>query len=167
MFRRASLSRRLLLVAMAFIAVALVVAAVAVGFALHRFVQGQIDQRLDSQVTFLSSILKPKSAVICMASSASTMVSFLKLPVNRRFFTSSSLNTKFTPYQRDILCAISSNDSSSNTSHASCSLTFFPRAPTSPPATCAPAPRPALRPGAPGPAPRSPSVAESGTVAAG
>ncbi|MET0676534.1 MAG: HAMP domain-containing sensor histidine kinase [Bradyrhizobium sp.] len=58
MFRHASLSRRLLLAAMAFIAVALVVAAVAVGFALHRFVQGQIDQRLDSQVTFLSSMLR-------------------------------------------------------------------------------------------------------------
>jgi signal transduction histidine kinase len=58
MFRHASLSRRLLLVAMAFIAVAIVVAAVAVGFALHRFVQGQIDQRLDTQVTFLSSLLR-------------------------------------------------------------------------------------------------------------
>ena len=58
MFRDASLSRRLLLAAMAFIAVAMVVAAVAVGFALHRFVQGQIDQRLDTQVTFLSSMLR-------------------------------------------------------------------------------------------------------------
>jgi signal transduction histidine kinase len=58
MFRHASLSRRLLLAAMAFIAVAIVVAAVAVGFALHRFVQGQIDQRLDTQVTFLSSLLR-------------------------------------------------------------------------------------------------------------
>jgi len=58
MFRHASLSRRLLLAAMAFIAVAIVVAAVAVGFVLHRFVQGQIDQRLDTQVTFLSSMLR-------------------------------------------------------------------------------------------------------------
>ena len=58
MFRHASLSRRLLLAAMVFIAVAIVVAAVAVGFALHRFVQGQIDQRLDTQVTFLSSLLR-------------------------------------------------------------------------------------------------------------
>ena len=58
MFRHASLSRRLLLAAMAFIAVAIVVAAVAVGFVLHRFVQGQIDQRLDTQVTFLSSLLR-------------------------------------------------------------------------------------------------------------
>jgi len=58
MFRHGSLSRRLLLAAMAFITVAIVVAAVAVGFALHRFVQGQIDQRLDTQVTFLSSMLR-------------------------------------------------------------------------------------------------------------
>jgi signal transduction histidine kinase len=58
MFRHASLSRRLLLAAMAFIAVAIVAAAIAVGFALHRFVQGQIDQRLDTQVTFLSSLLR-------------------------------------------------------------------------------------------------------------
>jgi signal transduction histidine kinase len=58
MFRDASLGRRLLLAAMAFIAVAMVVAAVAVGFVLHRFVQGQIDQRLDTQVTFLSSMLR-------------------------------------------------------------------------------------------------------------
>ena len=58
MFRHASLSRRLLLAAMAFIAVAIAVAAIAVGFALHRFVQGQIDQRLDTQVTFLSSLLR-------------------------------------------------------------------------------------------------------------
>lgn len=58
MFHHASLSRRLLLAAMAFIAVAVVVAAVAVGFVLHRFVQGQIDQRLDTQVTFLSSLLR-------------------------------------------------------------------------------------------------------------
>jgi signal transduction histidine kinase len=61
MFRNASLGRRLLLAAMAFIAVAMVVAAVAVGFVLHRFVQGQIDQRLDSQVTFLSSMLRTGS----------------------------------------------------------------------------------------------------------
>jgi signal transduction histidine kinase len=58
MFRHASLGRRLLLAAMAFIAVAIVVAAIAVGFVLHRFVQGQIDQRLDSQVTFLASMLR-------------------------------------------------------------------------------------------------------------
>ncbi len=58
MFRHASLSRRLLVAAMAFIAVAIVIAAVAVGFVLHRFVQGQIDQRLDTQVTFLSSLLR-------------------------------------------------------------------------------------------------------------
>ena len=58
MFDNASLSRRLLLAAMGFISVAIIVAAVAVGFVLHRFVQGQIDQRLDTQVTFLSSMLR-------------------------------------------------------------------------------------------------------------
>jgi signal transduction histidine kinase len=57
MFRDASLSRRLLLAATAFIAVAMIAAAVAIGFGLHRFVQGQIDQRLDTQIVFLSSML--------------------------------------------------------------------------------------------------------------
>ncbi len=52
-----SLSRRLLLGAAGFIAVALVVAAVVIGFVLHRFVQGQIDQRLDTQIVFLTSML--------------------------------------------------------------------------------------------------------------
>jgi signal transduction histidine kinase len=71
MFRDASLGRRLLLAAMAFIAVAMVVAAVAVGFVLHRFVQGQIDQRLDTQVTFLTSMLKAGSnGTIALSGSA-------------------------------------------------------------------------------------------------
>lgn len=54
---QASLSRRLLLGAAAFITVALIVAAIVIGFVLHRFIQGQIDQRLDSQIVFLSSML--------------------------------------------------------------------------------------------------------------
>src|SRR6201996_8822378 len=58
MFRQQSLSRRLLLAAMAFIALAIMIAAVAVGFVLHRFIQGEIDQRLDTQVTFLTSLLR-------------------------------------------------------------------------------------------------------------
>lgn len=58
MGREASLSRRLLAAAAAFIAVAIVVAAVVIGFVLHRFVQGQIDQRLDTQIVFLSSLLR-------------------------------------------------------------------------------------------------------------
>lgn len=53
----ASLGRRLLLGAAVFIAVALVIAAVVIGFVLHRFIQGQIDQRLDTQIVFLSSML--------------------------------------------------------------------------------------------------------------
>jgi len=57
-----SLGRRLLLAASAFIAVALVIAAVVIGFVLHRFVQGQIDQRLDTQITFLASMLHANSA---------------------------------------------------------------------------------------------------------
>jgi signal transduction histidine kinase len=58
MLREASLSRRLLLGAGGFIALALVLAAVVLYFVLHRFVQGQIDQRLDSQIVFLSSMLR-------------------------------------------------------------------------------------------------------------
>ncbi len=57
-WRDASLSRRLLTAAGAFIAVALIVAGVLIGFVLHRFVQGQIDQRLDTQIVFLSSMLR-------------------------------------------------------------------------------------------------------------
>jgi signal transduction histidine kinase len=58
MWRDASLSRRLLASAGAFIAVALVLAAVVIGFVLHRFIQGQIDQRLDTQIVFLASLLR-------------------------------------------------------------------------------------------------------------
>ena len=58
MWRDASLSRRLLIAAGAFIAVALIISTVLIGFVLHRFVQGQIDQRLDTQIVFLSSMLR-------------------------------------------------------------------------------------------------------------
>lgn len=58
MWRDASLSRRLLTAAGGLIAVALLVATVLIGFVLHRFVQGQIDQRLDTQIVFLSSMLR-------------------------------------------------------------------------------------------------------------
>ena len=58
MWRDASLSRRLLTAAAAFIALALIIATVLIGFVLHRFVQGQIDQRLDTQIVFLSSMLR-------------------------------------------------------------------------------------------------------------
>jgi signal transduction histidine kinase len=53
----ASLNRRLLVGAAVFITLALVAAALVIGFVLHRFVQGQIDQRLDTQIVFLSSML--------------------------------------------------------------------------------------------------------------
>ena len=55
-----SLNRRLLVGAALFITVALVVAAVIIGFILQRFVHSQIDQRLDAQVVFLSSMLAAK-----------------------------------------------------------------------------------------------------------
>ncbi|HZL29969.1 MAG TPA: ATP-binding protein [Pseudolabrys sp.] len=58
MLRNASLGRRLVLGAAVFITLALIVAAMVIGFILHRFVQGQIDQRLDSQIVFLASQLR-------------------------------------------------------------------------------------------------------------
>lgn len=51
----ASLSRRLMIAAGIFISAALIIAAVLISFVLHRFVQGQIDQRLDAQILFLAS----------------------------------------------------------------------------------------------------------------
>jgi signal transduction histidine kinase len=68
--RHASLGRRLLLGAAVFIAVALVVAAVVIGFVLHRFVQGQVDQRLDTQIVFLSSLLSAEGGVLALAGDA-------------------------------------------------------------------------------------------------
>jgi len=69
--RQASLNRRLLLGAAVFIALALVVAAIVIGFVLQRFVQGQIDQRLDTQIVFLSSMLKAgDDDVIALAGNA-------------------------------------------------------------------------------------------------
>src|SRR6201999_3443716 len=56
-FRNASLSKRLMIGAGVFITGALVIAAILISFVLHRFVQGQIDQRLDAQILFLSSML--------------------------------------------------------------------------------------------------------------
>ncbi|AWN53933.1 sensor histidine kinase [Methylobacterium sp. 17Sr1-1] len=54
-----SLRRRLLLGALALIATALVVAGLAIGLILARFVRGQIDQRLDAQIVSLVSGLEP------------------------------------------------------------------------------------------------------------
>jgi len=70
-FGHASLSRRLLVGAAFFIALALVAAAIVIGFVLHRFVQGQIDQRLDTQIVFLSSMLSTDDeGVIAVAGDA-------------------------------------------------------------------------------------------------
>lgn len=54
----ASLGRRLLTAAAIFIAAALIAATVLIGFVLHRFVQRQIDERLDTQIVFLASMLR-------------------------------------------------------------------------------------------------------------
>jgi signal transduction histidine kinase len=54
----ASLSRRLLFGAAIFIALALVVAGGFIGFALRRFITGQIDQRLDSQIISVASAIE-------------------------------------------------------------------------------------------------------------
>ena len=56
--RHASLSRRLLFGAAIFIALALVVAGGFIGFALRRFISGQIDQRLDSQIISVASAIE-------------------------------------------------------------------------------------------------------------
>lgn len=52
-----SLQRRLLVGALALVTAALVVAGISIGFILHRFVRGQIDSRLDSQIVALVSDL--------------------------------------------------------------------------------------------------------------
>ena len=68
---QASLNRRLLVGAAVFIALALVAAGIAIDFVLHRFIQGQIDQRLDTQIVFLSSMLTAEEdGVITIAGNA-------------------------------------------------------------------------------------------------
>ena len=52
-----SLGGRLLLGACAFVAIALVIAGILIGLILERFVVGQVDQRLDSQIATLASAL--------------------------------------------------------------------------------------------------------------
>ena len=58
MVTRVSLSRRLLFGAAIFITLALVVAGSVIGFALRRFITGQIDQRLDSQIITVASAIE-------------------------------------------------------------------------------------------------------------
>jgi len=53
-----SLQRRLLVAALVLITAALVVAGVAIGLVLHRFVRGQLDSRLDSQLVALAAGLE-------------------------------------------------------------------------------------------------------------
>jgi signal transduction histidine kinase len=70
MLHATSLSRRLLLAASVFIGAALIIAGVVLFFVLHRFVQGQIDQRLDTQIAFLSSMLRSQNGVLTLAGNA-------------------------------------------------------------------------------------------------
>jgi signal transduction histidine kinase len=70
MFQATSLGRRLLLGASVFIGAALIIAGVVLFFILHRFVQGQIDQRLDTQIAFLSSMLRSQNGVLTLAGNA-------------------------------------------------------------------------------------------------
>ncbi|MBK3422843.1 sensor histidine kinase, partial [Methylobacterium sp. IIF4SW-B5] len=58
-----SLRRRLLLAALALIVAALVVAGLAIGLILARFVRGQIESRLDAQIVSLVSGLEPGPAL--------------------------------------------------------------------------------------------------------
>lgn len=68
---QASLNRRLLVGAAVFIALALVAAGIAIDFVLHRFIQGQIDQRLDTQIVFLSSMLTAEEdGIVAVAGNA-------------------------------------------------------------------------------------------------
>ncbi|MCK2056200.1 HAMP domain-containing sensor histidine kinase [Methylobacterium sp. 37f] len=53
-----SLQRRLLLAALAFVTLALVVAGLAIGVILHRFVRAQLDSRLDSQLVAIAASLE-------------------------------------------------------------------------------------------------------------
>ncbi|MGO9948715.1 MAG: sensor histidine kinase [Steroidobacteraceae bacterium] len=70
MLHATSLSRRLLLAASVFIGAALIVAGVVLFFVLHRFVQGQIDQRLDTQIAFVSSMLRSQNGVLTLVGNA-------------------------------------------------------------------------------------------------
>lgn len=58
----ASLAGRLLAVAALSITAALVVAGVAIGLLLHHFVQRTVDERLDTQIVFLASMLRTDAA---------------------------------------------------------------------------------------------------------
>ncbi len=57
-FHLGSLQRRLLAAAFALILASLVVAGLAIGLILHRFVRGQIDSRLDSQLVAIAASLR-------------------------------------------------------------------------------------------------------------
>jgi signal transduction histidine kinase len=58
MWRSFSLGTRLLAGAALFITAALLIAGIAIGFLLHHFIQRQVDERLDTQIVFLASMLR-------------------------------------------------------------------------------------------------------------
>lgn len=62
MRRLPSLAARLLAVAALSITVAVIVAGVAIGLLLHHFVQRTVDERLDTQIVFLASMLQADAA---------------------------------------------------------------------------------------------------------
>ena len=70
MAKRASLYRRLLVGAAIFIVVALIYTGFVLNFVLFRFVQGQVDGRLDTQIVFLASMLKADGDKIALAGEA-------------------------------------------------------------------------------------------------
>jgi signal transduction histidine kinase len=62
-----SIAGRLALSAAIMIGIALIVSAVAIGFVLERFIRGQIDQRLDAQITSISSALVSEGDALKLA----------------------------------------------------------------------------------------------------
>ena len=53
-----------------FIAVALLVAGLFIAFLLHHFIQRQVDERLDSQILFLASMLRADNSTLSLSGSA-------------------------------------------------------------------------------------------------
>lgn len=129
----ASLGRRLLLGASGFIAVALVIAAIVIGFVLHRFVQGQIDQRLDTQVNFLASMLRANAAGDLSLAGSADGPPFDR-PARGWYWQISS--------PRNVLRSRALGDDTLNVSALS-----LPPAPPLPPHRTSPPPRPADGPG--------------------
>jgi signal transduction histidine kinase len=63
-FAPSSISGRLALGAVLMIGVALIISAIGIGFVLERFIRGQIDQRLDGQITSIASALAVENGAL-------------------------------------------------------------------------------------------------------